>query len=1433
MTPEPDLSTPSDLPIILLVFSNETEKQLDGSTNDRYLEELEVEKQEIKKAIEEANENAIKKGSGGPICQLEILDGREANIQGIYDKFIIHEGRIAVFHFAGHADGYQLLLQSVEKDQPKIAHAGGLIAFFRQQASLKLLFLNGCETHQQAKEIYDAGIPAVIGTNCSIEDTLARKFAHQFYRNLAMGVSLVRAWEYTLAFIRSETDASPDLYLEQGKRGIGIKLKGDSKKYSWDLYTQSFDWNLGSEAKNPVFGLPTPIQNELPKAPFRYLERYQAAHAEIFFGRGREIRRLFSLLISKQDAPLILFHGQSGVGKSSVLEAGLFPRLKARTPVLGNRIVFARRDSRKGLLDTLKIALAESLKPYTSDTAEEMIKETVFQLVESHLASIAAVKKPEGKPVTEKSQNPFYDEIPSLVIVLDQAEESFTRPLQGVDPIEQEWQQFLQALSPLLLNPHFYATVKVVLSFRKEFHPEIKTYCQRHGLRWEDVFLKPLDAQGIREVVMGIQSTPRLYNVYQVEVQEFDENQTSKSLPASVAEDLMEDKYSPISPILQIQLSELWEMEKSKKTGRQFNYDKYKAVKRQGDGKLEQFFKEQLQKLKAKEAQKEDSLSTYINAGLALDLLHVHTTEMGTAEECHFATLCEIYISEEENKLQKGISKKDLQTLIQELIDLRLLLEMTDGTTTRLAHDTIAPIVRKAFANSKLPGQQAAHILSSKVQFIPDHLPEQGKPGAKPEATILLAADGKVRPSRMGLMFHQLQYFAAGTADDSDPSLLELADLRIIEEGQKGMRKWNEKEKVLVEKNQHIRNKRVIKKQRSRIGIIGLAMIISVIGLIGLRKLADNQSVAKKLKAYEYLLTQDEPGSPKNTHEKDLTNASQAFLHTFPDRDTLILDRLVSSKAAAPQQPGALIALDTLELSPDFLYNVMLNTGVITLSPNGQHILYQEVKPWQEKNQAQLFSLDTLNNQWENLTTDNDSLIATAFLPDGNSLGIALKSGENNSVVLIKDIRSQGRAHFSRDTLPYLINSLDFAQDTPLVVMGTADSTLLIWNYQEKELDTLPHSGKAWVKSAIWSPDHQHILAELNIPDRWDETEKFFWRFDGQWSEKKITYDFTDFSANRKQFVGSQSGVVTIIDYSGENLQEVKTNISFPARTIRPYFDVKGNIIVQIENRAWVFKEHAKGNWLIEDLFEFKNELLLIHRSNQGEDLFFLTDEGELFQARDGKSPIKWVEEQGFSLDTNIAESAPLERQKLATVLSNYYDGQDRYFWSLKVILLLAFINYLAHFYFSYTSWDYLISRILGFLQLELKPFLFFNGLIATILVIYFMFASSGEGYLSTLSFIGGLAFFFNILQLWKSYRAERYSAFFLGWLPLFLIWMGLLGFFALDFDFGKYGFLKQYTLVDDILFPVFIMAILLLFAIFMRYHPYRYVVKLLQYLSK
>ncbi len=61
-------------------------------------------------------------------------------------------------------------------------------------------------------------------------------------------------------------------------------------------------------------------------SPFRGLAAFEAAHSAVFFGREHAIARATTKL---RAAPFLLLIGASGSGKSSLLRAGLLPRLTA------------------------------------------------------------------------------------------------------------------------------------------------------------------------------------------------------------------------------------------------------------------------------------------------------------------------------------------------------------------------------------------------------------------------------------------------------------------------------------------------------------------------------------------------------------------------------------------------------------------------------------------------------------------------------------------------------------------------------------------------------------------------------------------------------------------------------------------------------------------------------------------------------------------------------------------------------------------------------------------------------------------------------------------------------------------------------------------------------------------------------------------------
>ena len=111
-------------------------------------------------------------------------------------------------------------------------------------------------------------------------------------------------------------------------------------------------WNLPDTANDPTFGLPPLPRLDLPEKPYSYLDWYRREDARVFFGRGKKIQELYYSVTEVDRPPICLFYGQSGVGKSSLLAAGLLPRLEG-----SHETRYMRRDQTLGLLGMLATAL--------------------------------------------------------------------------------------------------------------------------------------------------------------------------------------------------------------------------------------------------------------------------------------------------------------------------------------------------------------------------------------------------------------------------------------------------------------------------------------------------------------------------------------------------------------------------------------------------------------------------------------------------------------------------------------------------------------------------------------------------------------------------------------------------------------------------------------------------------------------------------------------------------------------------------------------------------------------------------------------------------------------------------------------------------------------------------------------------------------------
>ena len=302
------------------------------------------------------------------------------------------------------------------------ANAGGLAKFLSTLKNLKLVFLNGCSTQGQVDEFHKAGIPAVMATSTLIPDAGAITFAEWFYKALAAGKNLNDALLQAQGSVLTQGDVERHL-------GIVAQKAQENPDEFWKLYgdDEAIVWTLGDALHDPLFGLPEPQKYDLPAKPFRHLNWFTEKDWEIFFGRRKWIRKLYDVAINLETDPVFLFYGQTGVGKSSVLSAGLMAWIKAK----GYEVCYARRDQTLGLVGTLKGALGAS---------DDMLLNESWRKLET----------PE-KP---------------LIIILDQLEEAFTKNTSPKASRE-EIEAFAAVLEQLYTDLENRPKGKLILSFAR------------------------------------------------------------------------------------------------------------------------------------------------------------------------------------------------------------------------------------------------------------------------------------------------------------------------------------------------------------------------------------------------------------------------------------------------------------------------------------------------------------------------------------------------------------------------------------------------------------------------------------------------------------------------------------------------------------------------------------------------------------------------------------------------------------------------------------------------------------------------------------------------------------------------------------------------------------------------------------------------------
>ncbi|WP_426409240.1 trypsin-like peptidase domain-containing protein [Bradyrhizobium ganzhouense] len=417
----------------------------------------------------------------------------------------------------------------------------------------------------------------------------------------------------------------------------------------------------GSGGKIPdpdlCWGLPSPATVDLPPEPYVGLEYFGSAHAHAFFGRCAVMRKFFRLLTTQPAKPVILLYGQSGVGKSSLLAAGILPRLE-----LSHAVRYARATTAQSLASLLVTCVA-------GDGANQ------DDLVESWLEIENSSKRP-------------------LVVIVDQLEEV----LIGQEKENYlEFRQFVQSIKSVFEDAPRKPQGNIILSFRKEWLPEVEQGLRRAGLVAPGIFVSSLTRAEIVEAVVGVAKTKRSREKWGLSIE--------TGLAERIADRLLEDVDAPIAPTLQVLLTKMWvEARRLSYSAPTFTSQLYGNIAKEGFG-LYDYLKQRLERARS------DAPEAW-NSGLTLDILSAHTTSLGTSKFLTPSELNEQYSHAGAASVAAARTLK-LHTL---LVDSGGEAQTHARGGTRLVHDTLAPLAIRELDRSRLPGQRARRLLESRAK---------------------------------------------------------------------------------------------------------------------------------------------------------------------------------------------------------------------------------------------------------------------------------------------------------------------------------------------------------------------------------------------------------------------------------------------------------------------------------------------------------------------------------------------------------------------------------------------------------------------------------------------------------------------------------------------------------------------------------------------
>jgi len=437
-----------------------------------------------------------------------------------------------IVHFCGHGAGQDGIVLEDDTGKMVLVQTNVLASMFKLFAKkgVECVILNACYSEVQADAISQY-VNYVVGMNRAVGDGAAVAFAVAFYDAIAAEYAVEEAYELGRSQMMSFRENEIPV----------LKTKKIPNSAIDDIAIN--------------------LEEVIPPNPYQGLAAFGEEDADFFFGQEKFVNNLVKVT-HKQ--PLVAVVGPSGSGKSSVVFAGLIPKLRKE----GNWLIEIFRPGKEPFLP-LASALVRQLEPEAGET--QQLREAVGlagDMQQGRITLLQVVSR-----ILERNSGK------RLLLVADQFEELYT-----LCPVKEEQERFADELLRAIAQEN----ITLVLTLRADFYGYVLSY-------------RPLrDAlQEYTPQLLSSMKREELQAAIELPAQKL-EVQLEPQLTQRILDDVGEEPGN--LPLLEFALTRLWEKQINRELTHQA-YEEIGGVKKAIANHAEQVY-QQLSEIDKKQAQR-------------------------------------------------------------------------------------------------------------------------------------------------------------------------------------------------------------------------------------------------------------------------------------------------------------------------------------------------------------------------------------------------------------------------------------------------------------------------------------------------------------------------------------------------------------------------------------------------------------------------------------------------------------------------------------------------------------------------------------------------------------------------------------------------------------------------------------------------------------